>query len=166
MTRPFQIFEVSCLKSGHVGICQQPGSSGDLRGDLDAMAAWQPDLVVTMTCEDEFPKDTIFLPLAFLKETYDWLHLPLDDYAAPPTDAAQTWADEVAHMSGLLAKNARILIHCRGGRGRSGMMALRLMVAQGEPASEALLRLRGVRAGAVETDAQLNWAIYGGTPQS
>ena len=52
----------------------------------------------------------------------------------------------------------KILVHCRGGCGRTGMIVLRIMVEFGEDPDEALERLRKVRPCAVETKAQENWA--------
>ena len=46
----------------------------------------------------------------------------------------------------------------RAGRGRSGMIALRLMIAGGERPVAALKRLRAVQPEAVETPGQMNWA--------
>ena len=54
-----------------------------------------------------------------------------------------------------------MLVHCRGGCGRSGMAVLRLMVEAGEAPEEALARLRAVRPCAVETEAQMDWARRG-----
>jgi len=57
-----------------------------------------------------------------------------------------------------LQGGGRVLIHCRGGCGRSGMAALRLMIESGEEAGAALSRLRALRPCAVETEAQMAWA--------
>ena len=57
-----------------------------------------------------------------------------------------------------LRGGGRVLIHCRAGRGRSGMIALRLMIAGGERPVAALKRLRAVQPEAVETPGQMNWA--------
>ncbi len=61
-------------------------------------------------------------------------------------------------------QGGRVLVHCMGGCGRSGMALLRLMVESGEPADRALARLRAVRPCAVETPEQLAWASQ--TPNS
>ena len=55
-----------------------------------------------------------------------------------------------AALSALQGKG-RVLIHCMGGCGRSGMAALRLMIEAGEAPGAALERLRAVRPCAVET---------------
>jgi|GEM_PF-4878904 len=41
------------------------------------------------------------------------------------------------------------------------MMVLRMLVERGEHPKDGLMRLRRARAGAVETDAQLQWAADG-----
>lgn len=57
-----------------------------------------------------------------------------------------------------LRNGGKVLAHCRGGCGRSGMAVLRLMVELGEAPDVALARLRDARPCAVETQAQLDWA--------
>ena len=52
----------------------------------------------------------------------------------------------------------RILIHCRGGCGRTGMIVLRVMIEFGEDPDKALKRLRKIRPCAVETKPQEIWA--------
>jgi protein-tyrosine phosphatase len=92
----------------------------------------------------------------------DWLHLPVPDFGVPG-DAAG-WDAAQDRIGRLLAGGGRVLVHCRAGLGRSGAVLLRLMVAAGEGPEPALARLRSVRPGAVETDAQRRWAEgQGGT---
>ncbi|MDG0986802.1 MAG: protein-tyrosine phosphatase family protein, partial [Paracoccaceae bacterium] len=55
-------------------------------------------------------------------------------------------------------EGSRILVHCRGGCGRTGMIVLRIMVEFGENPDKALQRLRRIRPCAVETKDQENWA--------
>jgi len=68
------------------------------------------------------------------------------------------WDDVIGNVVVRLSAGDRILVHCRGGCGRSGMAVLRVMIAAGEDADAALLRLRTVRPCAIETDAQMQWA--------
>lgn len=76
------------------------------------------------------------------------------DYGVP----AGGWQGLSADLHAALTNGARIVVHCRGGCGRTGMIALRLMIESGEMPQAALTRLRGVRPCAVETDAQGIWA--------
>jgi len=47
-----------------------------------------------------------------------------------------------------------IVIHCRGGLGRTGIVAARLLVEFGEAPEGALFRVRRARAGTVENRLQ------------
>jgi protein-tyrosine phosphatase len=88
-----------------------------------------------------------------------WVAFPVADYAVPPRGA--DWDAVSARLRAVLAAGGRVLVHCRGGCGRSGMAALRLMVEGGEAPAAALARLRAVRPCAVETPAQMRWALAG-----
>ena len=58
-----------------------------------------------------------------------------------------------------------ILVHCRGGLGRAGMIAARLLVETGGVEPEvAIERVRAVRPGAIETGAQERWVRTGRRP--
>ena len=83
----------------------------------------------------------------------DWLRLPIADYGVPQ-DAAAVLDDALSR----LGQGQHVAIHCRAGCGRSGMIALRLMVLAGEEPEHALDRLRLRRPCAVETEAQRLWA--------
>ena len=52
-----------------------------------------------------------------------------------------------------------IVVHCKGGLGRAGMIAARLMVELGVPAAESIAEVRRVRPGAIETQAQLAYVM-------
>jgi len=87
-----------------------------------------------------------------------WVHLPVADFGVPSGEVRAAWPAVSQAALRALTGGGRVLIHCRGGCGRSGMAALGLMVAAGEAPEAALARLRGVRPCAVETDAQYAWA--------
>lgn len=89
----------------------------------------------------------------------DWRHLPVTDFGVPGPDSAAAWPALAAEALAVLAAGGRVLVHCHGGCGRSGMVALRLMIGTGEGAEAALARLRAVRPCAVETGAQMEWAM-------
>ncbi|CAN5345025.1 hypothetical protein BH24ACT19_BH24ACT19_17720 [soil metagenome] len=47
-----------------------------------------------------------------------------------------------------------VVVHCRGGLGRSGMFAASVLVVLGRPAGEAIKVVREAREGAIETPDQ------------
>ena len=149
---PFAIYELDGFGAGILALCRQPNQAED----FNSIANWQPSVVVTHTQEEEFPEIKPSLPMHFLQADYDWLHLPIVDFGSPYT---QDWGQALDDLLTTLNAGGRILAHCKGGQGRSGMLLLKLLVAQGEDPKDALSRIRSVRPNAVETDEQYNWAI-------
>ena len=60
--------------------------------------------------------------------------------------ATRNWSD--------LRRQMDVLIHCRGGLGRAGTIAARLLIELGTEPGEAIANVRAVRPGAIETDDQ------------
>ncbi len=146
---------------GTLGICPMPGRGGDYRGDLSALTGWRPSLVLSMTEMEEF-RGPLGRDLA--RAGICWEHLPIRDMGAPPGEVGTLWPGVSARLRELLADGERVLVHCFGGCGRSGMAVLRLMIEAGEAPEAALSRLRAARPCAVETEAQMAWARAGGQP--
>jgi protein-tyrosine phosphatase len=150
----FEIFEIKGHSGGVIALSPQPMT----QEEFDTIAEWKPDIVVTHTTETEFPNDP-FLPTEFRNSNFDWHYVPIIDFGAPIGDDLEIWEQTANLLTAELNTGARILCHCKGGQGRSGMMVLRVLVSQGEAAQVALARLREIRPGAVETDAQMSWAL-------
>jgi protein-tyrosine phosphatase len=144
---------------GTLAISPLPGRGGAYAADLADLLDFAPALVLSMTPLDEMAaRGAGDLPQDLGHHGIGWLHLPVADFGAPSgaTDAA--WPAAAAQARAVLAAGGRVLAHCFGGCGRSGMAVLRLMVDCGEAAPAALARLRAVRPCAVETEAQFAWA--------
>jgi len=135
-------FGIYALKvgGGQLALCPLP------IGHMEEVRAWAPDLIVSM-CEDhEMP--------AGLWDGFALRHVPVVDYGVP---VGATWGAAEGDVLRVLQDGGRVLVHCKGGCGRSGMAVLRLMLKAGEV--DALDRLRSVRPCAVETPAQMAWAL-------
>jgi len=144
---------------GIVAIAPMPGSSGDYAADLEHMGEWAPAFVISMTTRLEMVADGVEgLGAEMQKRGARWIHLPVGDFGVPEGEVARAWPEVSERTRAALRGGGRVLIHCKGGCGRSGMVALRLMVESGEKPEAALQRLRAVRPCAVETEAQYLWA--------
>lgn len=150
----FQVYQINEFSTGTLALSKQPATEGDFA----QIAAWQPSVVVTLTSEEEFPATEKPLPQHFLEADYDWLHLPITDFGIPDPKDCDLWQNTLTQLQNTLKANGRVLVHCKGGRGRSGMLVLKLLALQGEDGETALKRIRKMRANAVETDAQYLWA--------
>ena len=147
---------------GMIGISAMPGLAWGLEKDVSSIAEWGAELVMTMTAEGEMERMGFSgLGQLLARNGIAWHHLPVADFGAPPADVQASWSGVAAAAHALLDQGKNVLTHCRGGCGRSGMAALRLLVERGEDPEAALNRLRRVRPCAVETQGQFAWAATG-----
>ncbi|MEJ8561378.1 protein phosphatase [Yoonia sp. GPGPB17] len=147
------------LGGGEIAITPIPGRTRHYYADWLRLMEWRPDLVLSMTSQAELDRKgagTLGTDLA--NEGIGWLHLPVPDFGVPDNLDWPIVRDQALEV---LGQGGRVLVHCFGGCGRSGMMVLRLMIATGETHDLALARLQAVRPCAVETDAQMRWACAG-----
>ncbi len=147
------------LGGGVLAISPMPGRGGAYQADLRDLLGFGPELVLTMTTGEELAsKGAATLPYDLAAQGIGWLHLPIADFGAPDAVTAGLWREASARAQEVLAQGGKVLVHCMGGCGRSGMATLRLMVEAGEDPAGALTRLRAVRPCAVETPEQYGWA--------
>lgn len=166
-THPLQIAEVSASPShGRIGITFCPGKCDlfahtgawerDLGIDLDAIATWGAKLVLTLVEPAELK--ALKVPLLgheIQNRGIEWLHLPIADYSVPTEAFEQQWATQGREIRELLRRGEDVLVHCKGGLGRAGMIAARLLAELGLDPEEAIRSVRRARRGAIETPSQL-----------
>lgn len=154
----FEIAKVT-LGTGTLGICPLPGRFGTYGDDFAILEDWSPDLVLTVTQDSEMAAEGAATLGDDLQDLdISWYALPITDFGTPSDDIIATWPEVSMLAKAILKSGGKVLAQCRGGCGRSGMMAMRLMVELGESPDAALARLRAVRPCAVETEAQQAWA--------
>ena len=156
----FRIATLALQGGGRLGICPLPGRDGAGLPDLAQIIRWVPDIVVSMTEPAEMERHNMG-DLAGLLATVGIAHapFPIRDFGTPETET--DWPQLSKRLHRILDRGGSVLAHCYGGQGRSGMVLLRLMVERGISPDAALARLRAIRPGAVETDAQFTWASQG-----
>jgi ADP-ribosylglycohydrolase/protein-tyrosine phosphatase len=166
-TDPLQIAELP-VGEGIVGVTLCPGKHGDsvfgdgwerdLATDVAAIRDWDASAVVTLIEDQEFEMLGVeSLPDAIRGAGFEWHHLPVKDVSPPDQVFETRWVYAGARLRERLRRGERVLVHCRGGLGRAGSVAARLLVEFGSAPEEAMRRVREVRPGAIETDAQERW---------
>jgi len=145
---------------GTLALAPLPGTSGDRAADMAHLRDWKPALVLSLTTEAEMVAQGAADVGAEVQDMGTrWIAFPVADMGVPDRESAADWRAASAAARAALRGGGRVLVHCRAGCGRSGMVALRLMVECGERPEAALRRLRAMRPCAVETEAQLAWAL-------
>lgn len=154
MEKPFELNALS-LEGGTLGLCALPASAGARAAVRD----FAPALLVSMITAEEMAALDVSLPGPDLAAAgIEWEHFPVPDFGVPDAGGEARWPGVSARIHAALKAGGRVVLHCRAGRGRTGMVALRLMVEAGEAPRAALARLRAARPGTVETEAQYRWA--------
>ncbi len=153
------------VAAGMLGLTFCPGKHGDsltggswlrdLDVDLAAISKWDAGLVVTLMERHEFDLLRVpDLPERVLAHGMDWSHLPIRDVDIPAAPFDAVWDGVRATMLTRLEDGGRVVLHCRGGLGRTGIVAALLLIEIRMEADAAILTVRRVRPGAIETAAQ------------
>lgn len=129
----------------------------DLCTDLQAIQAFGAKTLVTLMETKEL--DGFKVPLESLaswaKEFgLEWHHLPVADLHAPDERFEDLWTYSGLRLRNLLERGERIVVHCRGGLGRTGTVAGRLLVEFGDEPETAIKKVRAARPGTIDPGAQ------------
>ena len=163
-THPIRVDSIP-VAAGQLGLTFCPGKHGrsvhgapwarDLDTDLRALRDWGAGLVVTLIEAHEF--DLLRVPdlgARVVAQGMDWAHLPIRDVDVPTAPFLSGWPAVRAGLLGRLDAGGRVVVHCRGGLGRAGLVAALLLIETGIPAEAAIRTVRKARPGAIETAAQ------------
>ncbi len=167
LTHPLQIAAVSAGEGrGRIGITFCPGKQDsfaatgawmrDLEADLDVIHAWGASMLITLVEQQELEALKVpTLGQATEQRGIAWRHLPIVDFSVPCARFEQLWLIEGFTIRNQLRRGKDVVVHCKGGLGRAGMIAARLLVELGMPPEQAIRTVRRARSGAIETPSQL-----------
>jgi protein-tyrosine phosphatase len=171
LSHPLRIDELPAGPGdGRIGICLCPGKRAssqtgprwerDLQLDLETLRRWRADAVLTLIEDHEFAALGVpELGAGVRSRGIEWHHLPVVDLRAPDSRLEAGWLASGPRLLALLRQGGRVVVHCRGGLGRAGTAAARLLVELGVPPRDAIERVRAARPGALESDAQVNYVL-------
>ncbi len=167
-SHPLRIDEVAIDgMDGRIGITFCPGKiqksalSGpwerDLNADINVIKAWGATTWVNLLTR----KEMVRLGIGDLEKVLGesgasirYFHLPIEDTCIPDAEFERRWTNEGMEIRYDLLNGGKLLVHCKGGLGRSGTIAARLLVEMGQDPDVAIGRVRQARPGAIENDLQ------------
>ena len=171
VSHPLRIAQVSCGHGrGRIGITFCPGKrqrdaitgvwERDVDVDLNTVALWGASAVLTLIEDHELRALGVEqLGDAVRERHMDWFHLPVRDVSIPDANFEEQWTVVGQNLRSRLRQGFDILVHCKGGLGRAGTIAARLMVELGTEPAEAVRQVRLARPGAIETFDQEAWVL-------
>ncbi|MYA77804.1 MAG: hypothetical protein F4014_13620 [Gemmatimonadetes bacterium] len=151
---------------GRIGVTLCPGKKypwglagnweRDLDPDLDRISRWGATAVVSLITREEIRDlEVQDLSRAVADRHMEWWHLPIPDGQPPGAEFEKAWVHAGAAIRDRLRLGFDVLVHCKGGLGRAGTVAARLLVEFGERPDDAIDRVREARSpNALETRDQ------------
>jgi ADP-ribosyl-[dinitrogen reductase] hydrolase len=165
---PLGIAEVAVHPApGLLGLTLCPGKKDpprnwdrDLQLDLLRIRDWGASTIVTLIEAHEFRLLQVeALGEEVVRHGMDWLHLPIRDVDVPDARFERAWEAAGPALHGRIDAGERVLIHCRGGLGRSGLVAALILVERGWEPRAAIRRIREARPNAIETPEQEDYVV-------
>ena len=126
-----------------------PGRYRELSADIEEIESAGIDLIVCLAEEEEIQRKS--------PEYLQWLRsysqffsippFPIADYKAPDKERYSEYAKFIEQIAESLLGGKRILIHCGAGKGRTGMVAICVLMKLGLSLDEAISNVRKAGAG-------------------
>jgi protein-tyrosine phosphatase len=142
---------------GRLAISPRPRGGDWLEDEIRAWSQSGIDVVVSLLTSDETNDLDLDQEAALCRaHNLSFISFPIEDRRVPTSrnDALRL----VNVIASLLVDGHNIVIHCRGGIGRSGLLAASLLVCAGFDAEEAIRRVSVARGFSVpETAQQIQW---------
>jgi protein-tyrosine phosphatase len=143
--------------TGRLAVSPRPRGGDWLEDEMKAWRAGGVDAVVSLLTSDEASDLNIESEAEFCKSTgMEFRSFPIEDRSVPKSaDGAIVFVQALADS---LQTGKTVLIHCRQGIGRSGLIAVTLLTRIGQSIEDALAAVSRARGLAIpETEEQLAW---------
>ena len=150
------------------GKIQRNGITGawarDLERDLAVIEGWGATTMISLMQPRELEAFQVAdLPLRASARMRHCL-LPIPDGGVPDETWEASWEQAGPEVREALGRGEKVLVHCLGGLGRTGLVAARLLVEFGMAPAKAIRLVRAARPGAIETAEQEAYVL--GLPAS
>ncbi|PWK49872.1 dual specificity protein phosphatase family protein [Pleionea mediterranea] len=169
-THPLRVDYVKLDCGGRIGMTLCPGKQGrglysgqwqrDLDQDINRIEELGYRTVISLMEMHEFDRLGVGeFSVSIQSHAVEWIHLPIKDMCTPDFEFEQSFSKYLRQLLNFLAAGGSIVLHCRGGLGRTGMIAARLLVETGQSPQQAIEQVRKQRPNAIETFAQEEYIL-------
>ncbi len=145
--------------TGRLGVAARPRGGDWLADEIRNWKAEGVDLVLSLLTPDEMRELALGAEEPVCRENgIAFRSFPIPDRGIPLLPAAAH--DLVVELARVLATGKRIVIHCRQGIGRSGLVAAAILIELGSSPEAAIADVAAVRGRPVpDTPEQLAWVL-------
>jgi len=155
---------------GQIGMTICPGKRGDseygaqwkrdLATDITTIRAWGASTLITLMESEEMQLHGVeTIGEVAKKASLHWYQLPIIDGSIPDNRFDTAWPHVGQIILNRLRSDEKVVVHCRGGLGRTGMIVSALLIETCYTPSKALAAVRAARPGTVETTDQESFVL-------
>ncbi|MFT6985165.1 MAG: protein-tyrosine phosphatase [Psychromonas sp.] len=132
----------------------------DLKTSLTQLKQAGAEALLTLMTQDELDKNQ----LSTIGESVQavgmtWYHLPIIDDHMPEHAFMEAWENAGPAVQALLEQGKSIALHCKGGSGRTGLVAAQILLQRGEAIGPVMARIQAVRPNAFTQTCQRDYLI-------
>ncbi|MCL6417251.1 protein phosphatase [Aestuariirhabdus sp. Z084] len=116
------------------------------------------DAVITLLSDDELTALSVpTFSHEAAQKSFEWFQLPIEDDCEPEQPFQQAWTVAEEALLALVNDKKTIAIHCRGGSGRTGLMAAILLFESGEQWPNIQAQIQSIRPKALTHPAHISY---------
>ena len=144
-THPYDVLALP--DQGHLIFTPCPGTKGvSLKESLAQLRAAGAEAVITVMPNDEMASNGV-TELPDVCQTIDlqWFHFPIVEDTSPGEEFRQAWETGKNQVFGILDRSGTVAIHCKGGSGRTSLMAAIILCERGIKHDQILEQVKAVR---------------------
>ena len=154
---PFDILPLE--QGGGLIFTPCPGTKGvDLQTSVAQLEQAGASAIVTLMPETEMARfEVAALPSVCAQHGLQWFHLPVEDDMAPTAEFQQRWEKQQGSINRMLDEKRTLAIHCRGGSGRTGLMAAIILLGRGIPFERVVSMVQALRPNALKLQPHVDY---------
>lgn len=152
-----KIYWINGFESGNLGMMTRPRGNDWLEDEVKKMRLYGVDAVVSLLEKSEVNE----LELQDEDELcfnhgIDLIQFPIEDTGVPEDNLS--FVSLIRKIEQRLQEDKKVVIHCRMGIGRTGMVAAGVLIRNGGEVNEVFQRLSQIRTLEVpDTEEQIQW---------
>ncbi|MES2205438.1 MAG: protein-tyrosine phosphatase family protein [Pseudomonadota bacterium] len=153
------LYSIQLIGSGLLSIMPRPNASNEMSKEFEAIAATGIKCIVSLLETQEALelglKDEALL---CAQHKIDFLSHPIPDFGLP--DSVSSFSEVTRLLYQTISNGIHTVIHCRGGIGRSGLVAAGVLLHAGYTPQQAFEHISTLRQVKVpETEEQYSWLV-------
>ena len=136
-----------------------PGTKGEsLNASLLTLKQAGASAIITLMPTEEMERNAVTdLPERCAELELEWFQCPIEDDHAPQADFATAWQSAGPMVHQLLDEGKTVAIHCKGGSGRTGLMAAQILLERGQSKAAVKSAVQALRPYALTLEPHVQY---------